>query len=225
MTITWQQTGTALFIALALHGSIAFWLTLPTPEHQPAPPEQTLRVSLLATIAETHTAAAPVTPPPQSKAKPPIKPKPEPKSEPKPEPKPVTQEPIPEPFLAKNHLEIVEKVPTPLPESQPVEPSPAPLSPAATAQYEQLFVAWLEKHKKYPRRAKRMRIEGEGWLRISINRTGQIQSVILEQSTGNRLLDKAALEMAERANPFPAIPDNDPRQELEFIVPVGFALR
>ncbi|MCF6282586.1 MAG: energy transducer TonB [Candidatus Polarisedimenticolaceae bacterium] len=95
----------------------------------------------------------------------------------------------------------------------------------ATAKYEQLLVTWLEKHKKYPRRAKRMRIEGEGWLRILIDRTGRIQHLTLEQRTGNRLLDRAALEMAKRADPFPPMPENDPRRELEFIVPVLFALR
>ena len=95
----------------------------------------------------------------------------------------------------------------------------------ATARYEQLLVAWLEKHKKYPRRAKRLRIEGEGLLRIVIDRTGRTRQIKLEQHTGNRLLDKAVLEMVERANPFPPMPDDDPRQELEFIVPVAFVLR
>ncbi|MCF6235916.1 MAG: energy transducer TonB [Gammaproteobacteria bacterium] len=69
-----------------------------------------------------------------------------------------------------------------------------------------------------------MRIEGEGVLRILIDRSGQLQQVTLGQSTGNRLLDKAALEMARKANPFPAMPENDPRQSLEFVVPVEFVL-
>ncbi|MFV2067341.1 MAG: energy transducer TonB [Pirellulales bacterium] len=98
------------------------------------------------------------------------------------------------------------------------------LDAVATAQYEQLFVAWLRKHKRYPRRAKRLRIEGEGMLRILIDRTGRTQQVSLEQRTGNRLLDQAALEMAQRADPFPPLPENDPRRELEFIVPVAFVL-
>jgi len=78
-----------------------------------------------------------------------------------------------------------------------------------------LLIAWLEKHKKYPKRAKRMRVEGGG----------KTQQVTLEQPTGNRLLDKAVLEMAAKASPFPPMPENDPRQELEFLVPVVFALR
>ncbi len=112
--------------------------------------------------------------------------------------------------------------PEPVPD---VAAIPAPLDAAATIRYEQLLVAWLEKHKLYPPRAKRLRIQGQAMLRIRIDQSGHTQLVALEQRTGNRLLDKAALEMAQRANPFPPFPDGDPRQELEFIVPVVFALR
>jgi len=225
----------ALFVALGLHGGMVFWLVLPTPEPERLPPpEQILRVSLLAAVAETPTVAAPVIPPPQPKVKPPVaptpkpepklQPKPEPKPKPKPVPKPVVQEPIPEPLPIEEPPEIVE-APPPIQKPPPEPNLLLPLSAAATAKYEQLLVVWLDKHKRYPRRAKRMRIEGEGYLRIAINRAGQTQKITLEQSTGNRLLDKAALEMAKRANPFPPMPDNDPRQVMEFIVPVIFALR
>jgi len=226
MTITLPHMSLALLVALSLHGGIAFWLTLPAPERQERP-EQTLRVSLLAVVTETPAVAAPVTPPPQPKIKPPVAPKPVPKPEPRPKPipKPVIQEPIsqPEPLPVEAPPDVVE-APSPVQEPPPVE-SPLPLSAVATAKYEQLLVAWLEKYKKYPRRAQRMRIEGEARLRISINRAGQTQNISLEQSSGNRLLDKAALAMAEQANPFPPMPDNDPRQALEFTVPVVFALR
>ena len=140
-----------------------------------------------------------------------------PEPEPLPEPVPTPVETPPEP-PPKPVQQVVQ--------AQPVEPVVLPpLDAVATARYEQLLVAWLEKHKKYPRRAKRMRIQGEAVLRILINREGETQQVILEQRTGNRLLDKAALDMARRANPFPPMPDNDPRSELEFMVPVAFLLR
>ncbi len=242
MTITSQQTGIALLVALILHGAILFWLTLPAPEPLPEPPEQTVRVSLLATIAESSTATEAVTPP-QQKIKPPAppKPKPVPKPEiqeplPKPVAEPITQQPVPEPAPVIEPAPKLEPLPIESPpeivkEAAPIQeppvaaPSPAPLSATAMAEYEQLLVAWLEKQKKYPKRAQRMRIEGEGRLRIVIDRSGQTQKITLEQGTGNRLLDKAALEMAKRANPFPPMPENDLRQTLEFIVPVVFALR
>jgi protein TonB len=145
-------------------------------------------------------------------------------------PQPVVKPiPVPQPPTPRlvNNVPEPEQLPEPIQEM--VQPAPAassvaPLDAVATERYEQLLVAWLEKHKKYPRRAKRLRIEGDGMLRILIDRTGRTQQVTLEQRTGNRLLDKAALEMAQRADPFPPIPENDPRRELVFIVPVAFVL-
>jgi len=223
MVISQRHMTATLMIAMLLHGGIALWFSLPEPTPLPtlAPP---LQINLLATIAETSVNATtevaeqtPVEPPPPPEKpepvmqKPPVKPKPvEP---PIAEVKPV--ENIPEPEQA---VEAVQQV-------TPAQASPAIVDAVATARYEQLLRAWLEKHKEYPGRAKRLRIEGEGMLRILIDRTGQTQQVNLTQRTGNRLLDKAALEMAQRANPFPPMPDNDPRGKLEFMVPVAFMLR
>ncbi len=140
--------------------------------------------------------------------------------EPEPEPEPV-QEPSPPPE------EVVQQT-VATPRQSPVQEvaaSTKPLSEAAMAEYEQLLVAWLEKHKKYPRRAKRMRIEGEAMVRILIDRDGRVQQVALAQPTGNRLLDRAVIDMAHRASPFPPMPTDDLRPELAFVVPVVFALR
>lgn len=217
--------GATMLIALALHGGVAMWLPLSPPAWHPdekIPPRPPLRVSLLATVAETTVSAPPVSKPPPS---------PEPIPELAPEPEPVAEETAPEPQPV-----IEESYPDPVQDSEPErenvtalispeETDVAPLDVAATARYEQLLVAWLEKHKKYPRRARRLRIEGEALLRIVIDRQGQTRRVALERQTGNRLLDKAVLDMAKRADPFPPMPQSNPHQEMEFIVPVVFALR
>lgn len=228
MILSRLQMTVTLLIAILLHSGIAVWFSLPNTQAITRPKEKPpLQINLLATIAETSVdVTADVIKPPTpivKKTEPvikktPVKPKPEPEPvKPQlPKVKPVTPPPAPEP-VAK----VVQQITQDLPEKL----SPAPLDAVATARYEQLLVAWLQKYKKYPRRAKRLRIEGEGMLRILINRNGQTQKVSLEQGTGNRLLDKAALEMAQRANPFPAMPEDDPRQQLEFIVPVAFILR
>ncbi|MCF6217680.1 MAG: energy transducer TonB [Gammaproteobacteria bacterium] len=221
MSITWRQMSIALLVTLALHAGVAAWLVLPAPLLVEKPPEKMLRVSLLAIAAEqTRVTAAAPTP----KTEPTVQPKPEPE----PEPEPIIQKP--EPVIKPTPLpveNIPEVVAHPVIEQNAPrqDVAPAPLSAVASAQYEQQLGAWLEQQKKYPRQAKRMRIEGEVWLRILIDRNGQTKSVTLEQRSGNRLLDKAALKMAERANPFPPIPENDPRQKVEFIVPVLFALQ
>jgi protein TonB len=247
MIITRLHLIVTVLIALTLHGGLAMWLTLPSPAPFPKPPVQTLRINLLAAIAETTVsppATVPILPPkPVSKPVMQSAPTPSPKSKPVPEPelreippepklpvnlnfKPAVTKPppvktTPEPVeMPKPVSEIIPPAPTKL----PMKSSTTPADVIATAQYEQLLVAWLEKHKKYPRRAKRLRIEGEGKLRILIDRTGRLQNVTLEQPTGNRLLDRATLEMAHRAAPFPPMPESDSRGKLEFIVPVAFVL-
>ncbi len=233
---------------MALHGGIAIWFSLPAHAPLQEPPAQPLRVSLLATVEET-TVNAPIPipePSPEPISEPVLDstpvPPPEPQSLPDPRPvlDPVIQEAPPEPQppvrptpeaepepVIKSAPEHVRK-PDHIQEialPSPIESVSAPLDEVASAQYGQLFRAWLEKHKIYPRRAQRLRIEGEGMLRIRIDRTGRIQQVTLEKRTGNRLLDRAALDMARRADPFPPIPENDSRRELEFIVPVVFTFR
>lgn len=231
MTITRLHISIMILISLALHGGIAMLFALPTHATLPDPTPQPLRVSLLAAVAETTVNSTAVISEPQFIPKPKPIPKPviqEEPHEPQPPVKPAPEPLPPEPQPVKNIPEPVQTPEEPIQEiamSSPIESFIAPLNTAATVQYGQLFRAWLEKHKIYPRHARRLRIEGEGMLRILIDRSGRIQHVTLKKRTGNRLLDKAALEMAQRADPFPPIPENDLRQELEFIVPVVFMLR
>lgn len=239
MTITRLHMSVMLVLALALHGALALWFTVPKPKPPEPPPAAPLRINLLAMVAEETVTAE--SPPSQAAPEPELLPEPTPRPEPPPEPKPLPKpapklEPPPEPEPRP------ESVPEPEPEPLPVAPQepvaeavpgavPMPeavstsLSAIASARYEQLLIAWLEKHKKYPRRAKRLRIEGEGVLRIRIDRSGRVLQSSLDTRTGNRFLDKAALKMVQRANPFPPLPDNDPRTELEFRVPVTFQLQ
>ena len=245
MKITWLHMSITVLIAITLHVGIAMWFSLSSHAPLKEPPALPLRVSLLAAVEKTtvntsiqesqlEPISEPVltpTPAPKPAAKPVIQEvllEPFPSVKPMPEPQPPTPEPQPSTPRPVNSAPETEQSSKPVQEmAQPVPaaPSVAPLDVIATARYEQLLVAWLERHKKYPRRAKRLRIEGKGMLRILIDRTGRTQQVTLEQRTGNRLLDQAALKMAQRADPFPPIPDNDSRRELEFIIPVVFALR
>jgi TonB family protein len=157
--------------------------------------------------------------------KPALKPINKPKTTPKSIPMPV---PTPKPNLNPQKI-----LPPPMPEAklestlaiQPASPPPTLLTDAEAKQYQQQLSAWLNQYKTYPKRAKRMRIEGEGILRIQIDRKGFVQTIQLKQSTGNRLLDKAALKTAQNASPFPAMSQNDPRQSMVFEVPIAFLLR
>ena len=94
------------------------------------------------------------------------------------------------------------------------------------SRYEQLISQWIEKFKQYPMEAREQNLQGETVVRIRIDRKGNIRYYILEHSTGNQILDKAAIEMVRRANPVPAVPNDYPKGDLiEFLIPVNFHLQ
>ncbi|HYB98388.1 MAG TPA: TonB family protein [Candidatus Limnocylindrales bacterium] len=93
-------------------------------------------------------------------------------------------------------------------------------APSARASYEQRFSAWIQRFKQYPVLAQRRHLEGSGRMMIRIDRRGRVVSRAIEQSSGERLLDNAALEMVDRANPFPALPDEYPHET--FVVRYSF---
>jgi TonB family protein len=63
--------------------------------------------------------------------------------------------------------------------------------------------------------------EGVAYLRIKINREGQVLAAKLERSSGVPALDRAALEALERAAPLPRIPPERP-DEAELLVPFEY---
>lgn len=89
--------------------------------------------------------------------------------------------------------------------------------------YEELVSMWVLKFKSIPAEAKDAVAISETVLRLQIDRQGNIRNFVLEGSTGNDILDRAAIDMVRRANPVPAVPNDYPAGDLfEFIVPVKF---
>ena len=94
----------------------------------------------------------------------------------------------------------------------------------AEADYAAMLLAWLQHHKRYPRRAQSRHQEGVVRLFIAVNRDGEVLEGRIEAGARYRLLDQAALDLLERAAPLPPIPDDIPGERLEIIVPVHFFL-
>jgi protein TonB len=64
-------------------------------------------------------------------------------------------------------------------------------------------LAWIERHKRYPPRASDRRLEGEAVVALTLDRRGRLRRVELIQSSGHPLLDEAAIDAVQRADPFP----------------------
>ncbi len=85
--------------------------------------------------------------------------------------------------------------------------------------------AWLEKHKRYPRRAVQRRQQGVVRVTFKIDRQGNLLSREIIGSSGFRLLDEAADSLLLRASPMPGIPRQSKAEVLEITVPIKYALR
>jgi len=85
--------------------------------------------------------------------------------------------------------------------------------------------AWIERHKRYPRRARLLRREGTVVLHLVLGRDGSVRASAIKESSGHRLLDRAVRDLVEDASPFPAFPDTLPQDQLSLNIPIVFALR
>ncbi|MBI5504711.1 MAG: energy transducer TonB [Deltaproteobacteria bacterium] len=122
--------------------------------------------------------------------------------------------------------------------TQPATPAAAPglagVGPGSTAptvgsairvRYEQQLYVWLARFKQYPMMARRRGIEGRGSVRVRLDRRGRVLERSVERSTGERMLDDAAVEMTRRADPFPPVPGDYSGESFEFVAPIEFRLR
>lgn len=143
-------------------------------------------------------------------------------------PAPVSAQPSkPATGIAVQPQQHVRELPAPSQQTTQAAPIPdgTPEAQAIRARYEQVVSQWLETHKTYPAAAKMLGQQGQPVLRIRMDRAGNVKFSSVDKSSGYRLLDDAAMDMARRANPFPRPPANYPGDKLvEFLIPVAFKI-
>jgi len=87
--------------------------------------------------------------------------------------------------------------------------------------YTKTLGSWLKRHEHYPDPARRRGEEGTAIVRVVIEPDGQVSDLQLVQTSGNQLLDDAALDTWRHDHP-PPLPPDIPRAILR--VPVHFRL-
>lgn len=91
-------------------------------------------------------------------------------------------------------------------------------------QYETALTRHTLKNISYPRRAQEKGWEGEVLLKISINKSGEVQDIQVVKESNYSSLNREALRSVERANPYPAIPAELGAESYDFTVPINFKM-
>lgn len=79
--------------------------------------------------------------------------------------------------------------------------------------------------KIYPDFARKMGYQGKALVAFKIDRDGNVLSLAVSQSSGNEILDEAALEAVKEAGPYPPIPKELNKSSLKLKIPITYALR
>ena len=167
----------------------------------------------------------------------PIKKEPKPIIKPEPVKKVVAPEPVSQPEVTPPQpvesviavaQSVERKAEVVVPPPTPVEPPPPEISQAdidnALNSYGNLLGRTIAKYKSYPKIAERRGWEGTALLDLKIDSNGNVLSAVVRESSGYDALDKRALEMVEKASPFPAPPKVLQGRTFNISVPVAFKL-
>lgn len=87
------------------------------------------------------------------------------------------------------------------------------------------LVMHLNRHKRYPSRARAERKHGIVNVAFTMDRDGRILDAKISKSSGYELLDSAAIAMLNKASPLPLPPDSMPGSAIDLVVPVNYRWR
>lgn len=91
-------------------------------------------------------------------------------------------------------------------------------------QFSQTVRRKIESKKRYPLAARKSRAEGRVGIKMTILRDGQLEMVEIIESSGNSILDKAALESVRRSAPFPPLPKEAERSRIQMSIYLAFKM-
>lgn len=236
----------ALAVVVALHGgAVAAMLLKPAPAARMASEE-----SIMIDLAPAPPAPDPIPEPEEAQAAPPPPQFEEPP--PPPEPPPPVVEPevvLPSPPPPPTPPPPQRRPPRPRPpHPQPVSSQAAPAetsteaapvaAPATTgtatvqrsggggvSSWQGQLMARLQAARRYPESSRSRREEGVVHLAFTMDRAGNVLSARIARSSNYPALDQETLELARRASPLPAPPDEVSGNPISLTVPVRFSLR
>ena len=107
----------------------------------------------------------------------------------------------------------------------PTEGASSPMASDAAIRWQSVLLGHLERHKRYPSRAKRRRQEGVVSVRLTLTRDGYVLERRIAVSSGVAALDAEALALINRAQPLPPPPPEIRGEFIELVAPIEFFIR
>lgn len=199
----------------------------PTPSPEPQPPQNTAQPAPAPPVARPEPALPSAQTPPAADRPSPRDPAPTATAQPSPSASPLGAQAARGEATGAKATSGATVPPT---ASQPSSSSAPPARSAATAtgRHSAAYAALLRRHlegfKVYPAQARRRRQEGGVTLAFVIDRQGRVLSSQVIRSSGNPLLDQAALAMLEAAQPLPRPPSDLGGDRLSLTYETAFSL-
>jgi len=107
--------------------------------------------------------------------------------------------------------------------------APAPglsaIAAKAQANWQRSLVAHINRYKRYPAEARAHKVEGIVSVEFTLDRSGQILSSRVAQSSGSPILDEEAVALLRRAAPLPSPPQDIPPEGVSLALPIHFRMR
>lgn len=138
----------------------------------------------------------------------------------------IPEKPTEEPHEEKHLASLAEPTvaaPQAIPPAEVTEPQPS-FDESLLDDYRNKLLASIIAAKRYPLRARRKGLEGETTVTFSVLKDGRIVDIKVQQQSGHRILDKAALEALERVGHLDPIPPTIARERWDFSIPIRFQL-
>ncbi len=155
-----------------------------------------------------------------------VKPAPEPELAMLPPPKPVVQ---PKVVKKKQQKRAVARAASTAENRAPQAAAPMPGASSrnsnAVPNWKSQLVARLERHKRYPSEAQSRGEDGVAQLAFSIDSSGGVHNARIVRSSGSSLLDRATLDLVQRAQPLPPPPPEMGNARIAIVVPIRYNMR
>lgn len=132
------------------------------------------------------------------------------------ETKPAPAKPKPEPKPAETVLSL--DLPTTLLEQAFVDPD------LLFGDYKRDAINLFKKNVSYPVKAFREKMQGEGVVRVTVDKRGILLGSEIIESTGHRVLDREMTDMVNKTMPLPAMPKELPDEPYTIDIPIKFSL-